>query len=51
MIQLILMLLGFTFPNNNVYNTNQTSITVQSNTDFSEDMDTSGETTQLPPRK
>ncbi|REC61065.1 hypothetical protein DRF65_17525 [Chryseobacterium pennae] len=36
---------------NNTSYINQTSTAVQYNTDFNEDIDTSGETTQTPPKK
>lgn len=51
MIQFLLMLIGFIYPNHNMDKT-PTELTVQSNNDLSEDLDTGGETgTTLPPKK
>lgn len=51
MIQFLLILLGLASPGNNTSYINQTSISVQYNTDLNEDINTSGETTQTPPKK
>ncbi|WP_171817592.1 hypothetical protein [Chryseobacterium sp. StRB126] len=55
MIQLILMLLGLSFPNDNIQNTNsnsQTSVTIYNNTTSGEGLDTGGDTGHvLPPKK
>ncbi len=53
MIQLILIVLSIISPNNNLTATNNSHsiITLQSNIDLGENLDTGGETTQTPPKK
>lgn len=53
MIQLILMLIGFGFPNHNVGTIDNSSspLILQGNTAIGEELDTGGETIPLPPKK
>lgn len=51
MIHFLFILLGLASPDKNTSYINQTSTAVQYNTDLNEDIDTSGETTQFPPKK
>lgn len=52
MIQFLLILLGFLDPNSNANTTNINLLTLtESSISLGEDPDTSGETTQTPPKK
>lgn len=51
MLQLILMFLGFFYPNNNVNTISNTPTSVQSSTVPNEELDTGGETHPIPPKK
>lgn len=51
MIQLILMILGLAFPNNNMPNDIQSSTTVQTASNSGEGLDTGGDTGPVRPPK
>lgn len=51
MFQFIFILLGLIFPDNHPAKPDSNPITVQSNIDLGENLDTGGETIQTPPKK
>ncbi len=50
MIQFLLMVLGFFYPNNNVNTISNPPTTVQNSTDPGKGLDTGGDTGQTPPK-
>lgn len=51
MIQFLLILLGISLPNNNMYNNSQTCMTISNSKDLGDALDTGGETQPIPPKK